>query len=362
MRPVAYEEEKFGRETVMIGKRARELLPDVDAVVFDCDGVLIDARKSYDSAILRTAEMMVQGFRGPRLSLERDGEGLLQEIRRAGGFNDDWDTTYALTIFSILALGDGVSSRSERSRDGHGALVRLGARVKEFASRDRLHGRASVDSYLRRQSLDTGEIARVRAYVDYPVDAVHTRMTRTFDEMYYGTVLFRRVFRIRASLGLGRGLIEQERVMITSGALAKLRELLGRKIAMSTGRPFVAVQHTMGDLLGYFDPEASMFIGDGDINPKLAGRLRKYKKPSGASLLRACEKLPANTLLYVGDSTEDMLMVREARRTHDRVLFAGVYGATFSGVDQMAYFARNESDVVARSVESIPMLLERTRS
>ena len=44
-----------------------------------------------------------------------------------------------------------------------------------------------------------------------------------------------------------------------------LAGLLGgqRRMAMATGRPFVAVEHTLRHLLGYFDLDASVFIGTG---------------------------------------------------------------------------------------------------
>ncbi len=42
--------------------------------------------------------------------------------------------------------------------------------------------------------------------------------------------------------------------------------------------------------------------------------MAKYRKPSGASLVRGAERLSAKAMLYVGDSAEDRLMVDDARR------------------------------------------------
>ena len=361
MKNAAYEVERLGDERAMVMTASRELLGQVDAVVFDCDGVLIDARESYDSVILKTAALMVEGFGGVRLQLEGLGRAVIPGIRSTGGFNDDWDTTYALTIFSFLASVQATALGKQSVGESNGVSERLRDLVNDFASRNRLAGRASVDSYLRRRSLETEQVRQLRDYLDYPMDGVHSRMTRTFDEMYYGSPLFQRTFGLRTAFWHKEGLIERERVIVTRGVLNRLRRRLkGERIAMATGRPLVSVRHTLGSLLGYFNQDASVYLGDGELDPRLARELQKYRKPSGASLLRASERLRSKTLLYVGDSAEDLLMVRDARKTHDGVLFAGIYGVSLSAQRQMEYFTRKGCDVVAKSVESIPALLERT--
>ena len=80
------------------------LLGKVDAVVFDCDGVLIDARRSYDATIRVVVETMVEEMTGVRLRLARAIPRLIATMRSTGGFNSDWDTTYAMTLFSLVAL------------------------------------------------------------------------------------------------------------------------------------------------------------------------------------------------------------------------------------------------------------------
>lgn len=346
----------------MVQPGSRKLLGQVDAVVFDCDGVLIDVRRSYDSAILRTAATMVEGFTGVRLPLDSAGQELIVRIRRTGGFNDDWDTTYAITLFSFLSLEETPGREKLSARQLSDTLRRLSERVADFASRNRLEGRASVDAYLRRRRLESDRVQELRRYLDYPTDDAHNRMTRVFDEMYYGGKLFQKVYGVEPAHWIGEGLIEQERVMITRSQMDRLqRRLGGNRVAMSTGRPFVAVQYTLGGLLKYFDREASVYIGDGEVNPKLAKRLRKFRKPSGASLVRAYEKLPSKMLLYVGDSAEDLLMVRNARKTYEDVLFLGIYGTSYNEEEQVAYFTRNGSDAVTRTVENVPVILERTR-
>lgn len=59
----------------------------VDAVLFDLDGTLIDESRSYREAIRMTAEFCL----GQAVSREE-----VAEIKRTPGLNNDWDATWAL--------------------------------------------------------------------------------------------------------------------------------------------------------------------------------------------------------------------------------------------------------------------------
>jgi HAD superfamily phosphatase len=54
-------------------------------LVFDMDGVLVDVTESYRETIART----VEHFTGARATRER-----IQELKNAGGFNDDWKLSH----------------------------------------------------------------------------------------------------------------------------------------------------------------------------------------------------------------------------------------------------------------------------
>jgi HAD superfamily hydrolase (TIGR01548 family) len=66
------------------GKRP---LANIDAVLFDMDGTLIDERRSYREAIRLTAEFLL------RSAVTMDE---VEQIKRFPGFNNDWDATWAL--------------------------------------------------------------------------------------------------------------------------------------------------------------------------------------------------------------------------------------------------------------------------
>jgi len=56
-------------------------------LIFDIDGVLVDVRESYRKTIIETAGY----FTGTKFTLADT-----QKVKDRGGFNNDWDVTYAL--------------------------------------------------------------------------------------------------------------------------------------------------------------------------------------------------------------------------------------------------------------------------
>jgi phosphoglycolate phosphatase-like HAD superfamily hydrolase len=335
-------------------------LAKADSVVFDCDGTLIDVRRSYDATIVRTVSSMMEGFLGRNAPIAKDGEELIMRIRRTGGFNGDWDTSYALSLFSVTALEGRVSGGPGEGRDT--AEERLRSIVAGFASEKRLEGWKSVDRYLSDSGLDTAKLGELRRYMGYPGNPLASRLTATFDQVYYGEALFERVYGTRPETAYKEGLIDSETVIVTRETLSDLSAIVGpKKMAIATGRPFIAVEHALRGLLGFFDRESSVYIGDGDIFPELAVKLSKFKKPSGESLSLARRNFSSEVMLYVGDSAEDRLMVDNAGATRGAILFAGIYGSASDEEKQISYFTETESDLIVKDVNQIPGILEMAR-
>jgi len=338
-----------------INKSSKDALGQVDAVAFDCDGVLIDARRSYDETIRVVVETMVEEMAGVRLRLARVMPRLIATVRRTGGFNSDWDTSYALTLFSLIALGQRRDGRRAGSPGTTGALTSITA---GFGSAPRGRGQEAVDSFLESEFPSLKEsLDRSREYLGYPRTPPDGRMTTVFDELYFGASLFEKIHGVRARNPRTKGLIELERILVDRNTLESLERMLGgARLAMVTGRPYVGTEHSLGrSLMRYFDKDASIFIGDADIDLNLRAEYDRYRKPSPEALVRAREKLSSKTLLYVGDSAEDLMMVQRARgRGLEGYLFAGVYETSPVRTDQASFFEREGSDVIVATVNQIP--------
>lgn len=331
-----------------VRRSSREALSKVDAVVFDCDGVLVDARESYDATIRVVVETMVEELTGVRLGLKSEMPRLISTVRRTGGFNSDWDTTYALTLFSFVAL-EGGARRA-------GAREALESITAGFGSAPRGRGQEAVDAFLEERFPSTDGLDRARDHLGYPATPPDGRMTTVFDELYFGASLFRKVHGFPASSPRAKGLIELERTLVSPKTLEALSERLGGRLAIVTGRPFLGTEHSLGRrVMSYFDREASMFIGDADVDPSLRTEYDRCRKPSPDALVRAKDELSSEKLLYVGDSAEDLMMVRNATlRGLEGYLFAGVYETSPVRVDQASFFEREGSDLVLETVNQVP--------
>jgi len=67
----------------------------VDAVVLDIDGVLVDVADSYRRAIVESVE---------RVYGDTIAKGAIQRFKNAGGFNNDWELTDAAALFVLVGL------------------------------------------------------------------------------------------------------------------------------------------------------------------------------------------------------------------------------------------------------------------
>ena len=86
---------------IYIKDSVENIFKNVDSIVFDCDGVLIDITESYDLAITRTTKYVLKNFAKINDFIDVDFE-IIDEFKATGGFNDEVDLTYA-AILSIVA-------------------------------------------------------------------------------------------------------------------------------------------------------------------------------------------------------------------------------------------------------------------
>ncbi|RLI06392.1 hypothetical protein DRO22_01130, partial [Candidatus Bathyarchaeota archaeon] len=76
----------------------------VDGIIFDCDGVLIDIRESYNRAISKSAAYILAGMTGRFVPESLISDEIIHLFRRTGGFNNDWDTVYGILMFMLSRL------------------------------------------------------------------------------------------------------------------------------------------------------------------------------------------------------------------------------------------------------------------
>jgi HAD superfamily hydrolase (TIGR01549 family) len=367
-----YIELQNGGNPVSVREDRLPWLAEVDVVVFDCDGVLLDVRDSYSRAVAWTASTLVEAFTGAKLPEALFDERLNFAYKRTGGLNNDWDLTYAL-VMKILASSpeaaeiDGLAKRSlgiddvsrrlsfieENQIDAVMPLDVLYDDLISFAAELDESGVESVDSQL------TPPMGGVKQALRHPGVVGESVVSTLFEEAFSGAALFEEAFDLPARFtGAKTGFVENERVVVTEETLDRLEEIIGGdRFGIASGSPANTARYALGAVVERFSPEAQAWHEDVEKAEEAAGR-RGLGKPDPYLLtLSAKPYQPFKRVLYVGDTLADVLM---AERAGDRYLFAGVYGCVAAGEARRAFLDAG-CEVVAHSVNDLPTVLRYAR-
>ena len=155
----------------MIDSTKIEKIKQLDAIVFDCDGVLIDVSNSYDLAIKKTVDFIIKEM----TQVHESGlvaTSMIEGFKTSGGFNDEIDVAYAL-ILSVVA--------AKKKNESFPKFV-----LKVIENADQT-GIKSVEKYLDTINVDVFDIRKKLAY---PSKKFQNPLSSIFDEMFYGSELY----------------------------------------------------------------------------------------------------------------------------------------------------------------------------
>ncbi len=352
-------------------------LAAVNAIVFDCDGVLIDVSEAYRKAVAETVSRITEAFTGIRLPEDLIDEEVIHAFKKTGGFNNDWDLTYAIIAYVISRLPrrnlDQFDEAAEASlsfddpnkrlcyiannveKDSFPALTELKQGLFNYAGSLDETGISSIDGNLD-QPLGTN----LRRALGCPRLAGADLIPTLFEQLFCGTELYEKTFGAKPPFDeAGRGFVEESRLIITPKTLERLaRQMGGPHFGIASGSMATPARHVLGETLDEMNPEAQVWMDDVDRAEEEIGE-DNLGKPNPFSLTNASRALePFERALYVGDTMADLIMVKRACEGDPRYLFAGVY--RYAGSDEAALkgFLDGGADVVAPSVNEIPSILE----
>lgn len=278
---------------------------DVDTVVLDVDGVLVDVRQSFREAVRETV-VVVQREMGVAAPW-RPSHDDINALKRAGGFNDDIDISIALA-----ALG-----AAGRGHDAAGVALQVEAAGGGLPA-------------LRSVAPDLPRIAGAR-------------VLEVFDALYWGTG----GFSSGTNVTVGDGLISRERVLVGPDYPQLLRDAGTRNIACISGRTpreFAAALSKLG-------------WAEGTVRVAVTGDM--VRKPNPACLdpvVRACNP---QAMVYVGDVRDDWELVRRYRA--ERPEGVPTRGILVGSDADMAAYRALDVDATVRSALDVPGVLRQWR-
>jgi phosphoglycolate phosphatase-like HAD superfamily hydrolase len=299
----------------------------MDVLIFDMDGVLIDVSSSYRKTIQRTIQIYLEtclGFTRNRRSWTTNGEVSL--FKSVGGFNNDWDLTCGL-LFYLLSIS-GILPLPERRRFSNVQETLSYLNTKSSLSRPK-HAfgtkRKHLLSFLEKLKTLGGGLRGIRRILGtswqgwvYGAGDLEKEnlVKRIFQELYLGKQ-FAPHYRLRPIFYTGKGLYEQERLLISKKILSSLRRKV--RMGIASGRPSFEAELALErfHLRPYFDSVVTLDECTEEENRifRSTGKRRKCSKPSPYSILRVIEQIgvPSPRCGYVGDMVDDMEAAQAAK-------------------------------------------------
>lgn len=351
------------------------------ATIFDCDGVLIDAKLSYNLAIGKTVSLFMKRCFLFDLKSAYISEEIIYRFRASGGFNNDWDLTYSIILWLLSRILHDVPDINDKidPTDFNGSIKILRSLVSQKETEglypeitdsinrellllaDRADS-TGIKSVVVGIPLRPEMIKKITLLLGYPGDYRNSLLVRMFDEIFYGEVLFKETYGADPIFQTGDGLIKNEKIIVYESTLSKISERVGRKsIGIASGRSLSSAKFTLKNLLNYFNPTAMFFIEDEARreNPqRLGSTLMDVGKPSPLSLLKTCLEMgESEFIFYIGDSMEDLIMANNAKAYDKRIHFVGVYSTGLSSLEIQSTMAEKGAYALIPSVNELPELM-----
>ena len=314
-------------EGIYIDNSGIDVLNEIDAVIFDCDGVLIDVSKSYDQAILKTTQYVLENFAKINDAIDVDFK-IIDGFKSTGGFNDEVDLTYA-AIISLVA-----AKKLEKDQTSF---------IFDVIENADSSGIRSVEKYLENQV----DISDIKKQLSYPGVHHENPLYQIFDQLFYGPELYQKLFKNSSNFSES-GLIEQDDVILNNSLIEKLQKKFDSKIAIVTGRGKESISYSLKTLLEKFDLKNSVFLED---------ESRELAKPNPQSLLDSIKGMNSVSTLFVGDSMEDFIMANKATNLGSKTIFCGIIGTSKNPQEKLELFEQNEAMLVLDSINLLPKVL-----
>jgi len=303
------------------------VLLNIDSIIFDCDGVLIDITKSYDETIIKTVQYVLENFAKINDMIKVNFE-IIDGFKATGGFNDEVDLAYVAIISFVAA--------KKLEKD---PLKFIFTVIENSDS----SGIKSVENFLKKQT----DISVIIDQLSYPGSHKENILYQIFDQLFYGPELYSKLFQNPSKFS-DSGLIENDNVIFNDNLSEKLQKKFGKQISMVTGRGKESVSYSLKHLLEKFDLKNSVFLED---------ESRELAKPNPQALLNSITGMNSQSCLYVGDSMEDFLMAKKATVLGHNTIFCGIIGTSKNPQEKLKLFEQNEAILVLDSINLLPKVL-----
>jgi len=313
---------------ILLTDLAKKKIDEFDSIVFDCDGVLIDVTRSYDTTINKTISYILEEIFNITTENPLTNE-MFVGFKSTGGFNDEVDITY-VGILCYVAAQKLDKNTSEL--------------IFDVIKNSNEKGIISVKNFFNQINVD---LSNAISKLNYPGDRRTNPVSMTFNELFYGPELYNKIFK-KDSRFSENGFIENDSVIISIELIKKLKQKFNNKLAIVTGRGYQAILPSLKEILNEFDTKNSIFLED---------ESRDLAKPNPKSLIQTIQGLDSKNSLYVGDSMEDLILAKKASELGYQTTFCGIYGSGKLPEMRKKLFIEQNVPIILESINFLPKAL-----
>ena len=313
---------------LFVSEQITQKIEKLDSIIFDCDGVLVDIRNSYDEAINKTISVIMKEL------FDDDIDRIVTSkihfgLKAVGGFNDEVAVVYAVVMTLVASKKTNIPFKKL---------------IIDVISNANESGINSIDTYFKNQDIDLTEI---KSKLDYENSRKESYIHRIFNQLFYGPSLYEEIFNEESKFSQDP-LIDLDEIVLDENLMKKLQNRFGKKITTVTGRGKFAFSYSMKTFLNNFDMQSSVFLEDQPL---------ELAKPNPKSLIESISAVDSKCSLYVGDSMEDLLMVEKCKKSGYDVSFCGIYGSSDEPELKYELFQKNNASIILKSIQELPKAL-----
>ncbi len=325
-------------EDIILNKNILNTISQVDTLIFDIDGVLIDVRDSYREAVCRTVQFYfkeILHFQGSQNLINPEE---IKYFKMAGGFNNDWELTSAIILFYLIKARENNSKNVDELKNSK-------PDIKTFVSQILFQGGGltKVVDLIEKNKPTKVEIFRLWN---------KNLVTKIFQEIYAGEEYCFNIYGFHPSLIKAEGLIKKERVIIDKKS-----------------KDFVQ-NFSIGILTGRTRREAKIALqklGWGDIisGEKIFTATDGLEKPHPQGLKKLATGLKTKLGIYLGDVRDDLLTVKKFNKTERKIKLLSAI-VLEEGINlpskSVKFYLNEEVDLLAQDVNRVLDWLENVKS
>ena len=326
------------KKKIILNKKILDEFSQIDTLVFDIDGVLIDVRDSFRKAVCLAVQFYfkeILHFQGcQNLIYPKE----IKYFKMAGGFNNDWNLTSAVVLFYLMKARKNNLKDVDELRSRKPDIKTFTTKMLSFGE-----GLPEVIDLIKKDRDIKEEILAL-----WNKDLI----TKIFQEIYAGEEYCFNIYGFHPSLVKTVGLIKQERLIIDKNKKDFLQNFSVGILTGRTKRETGIVLKRLGwdEIIS----EKQIITADDGL-----------EKPHPQGLRRLSVSFKTKLGIYIGDVWDDLITAKNFNKGARKAKFlsAIVLEEGFNFQNQTVKLYLNEGvDILAKDVNYILDYLKRVKN